>query len=210
MRTRIKFCGCTSARDALLAAHAGADAIGMIFADSPRRIDERTAREIAHELPPFVTAVGVFADPALADIERMQAIFPGLVVQLHGDEAPHFVNEAGARVIKAVHVRPGQEDAAEMQDAAARHPNAMLLFDTSAGGKHGGTGVAFDWSALAPIARKRRIVVSGGLTPENVADCVRTVRPFAVDVRSGIETAGAKDAAKMRAFVQAVRDADAA
>lgn len=210
MRTRIKFCGCTDLRDVMLAVETGADAIGMIFAPSPRRITESSARHIAEHLPPFITPVGVFVNPTRDEVGRARDIFPDLVIQLHGDESPQFVSSLDGKVIKTVHVPHDATDSNAVELAANQHPRAILLFDTVVDGKRGGTGVTFPWRAVAPIARERQIIVGGGLNPENVPACVRAVRPFGVDVRSGIETDGRKDAMKMRAFVKAVKDSDAA
>jgi phosphoribosylanthranilate isomerase len=131
------------------------------------------------------------------------------VVQLHGDEPPTFVSSIDGKVIKTIHVPHDATDTNAIELAANQHPRAILLFDTVVDGKRGGTGVTFPWRAIAPIARERQVMVGGGLNPENVPACVRTVRPFGVDVRSGIETDGRKDAMRMRAFVQAVKDSDA-
>lgn len=210
MRTRIKFCGCVDAHDVTLAVETGADAIGMIFADSPRRITVGGAREIARILPPFITPVAVFVNPAIDDLARVRELFPDVVLQLHGSESPAFVASIDGKVVKVLHVPPGVEDTRALELAAAQHPRAMLMFDTSASGRSGGTGVPFQWRAVAPIAHERQIIVGGGLTPGNVSNCVRTIRPFGVDVRSGIETDGKKDIVKMRAFVQAVKETDAA
>jgi phosphoribosylanthranilate isomerase len=161
-------------------------------------------------LPPFITPVGVFVDPTRDQIARARDIFPDLVVQLHGDESPSFVSSLDGKIIKTIHVPHDATDSSAIEIAANQHPRAILLFDTTVDGKRGGTGVAFPWRPIAPIARERQVIVGGGLSPENVPACVRAVRPFGVDVRSGIETDGRKDAMKMRAFVQAVKDSDAA
>lgn len=210
MRTRIKFCGCTELADVMMAIETGADAIGMIFAPSPRRITESAAKHIAEHLPPFITPVGVFVDPTREEIGRARDIFPDLVIQLHGNESASFVSSIDGKVIKTIHVAHDASDSSAIERAANEHPRAILLFDTVAGGKQGGTGVTFPWRTIAPIARERQVIVGGGLTPENVSNCVRTVRPFGVDVRSGIETGSRKDPSKMRAFVQAVKETDAA
>lgn len=209
MRTRIKFCGCTDLHDVMLAVETGADAIGMIFAPSPRRIAQSAAKYIAEHLPPFITPVGVFVDPTHDDIERARDVFPDLVVQLHGNESASFVSSLDGKVIKTIGVAADSAEPDAIDRAANEHPRAILLFDTMHGGNTGGTGTAFPWRVVAPIARNRQIIVGGGLTPENVSNCVRAVRPYGVDVRSGIETGGRKDPMKMRAFVQAVKDTDA-
>ncbi|HEY5257263.1 MAG TPA: phosphoribosylanthranilate isomerase [Candidatus Baltobacteraceae bacterium] len=207
MRTRIKFCGCASPEDALAAVTAGVDAIGMIFAESPRRISTNTAQEIASVLPPFVTPVGVFVFPTRAQIERAREAVPNLVVQLSGDESAEQAATLGG-VIKAIRVRAEGEPLDELRRRVAEYGAMVPLFDTRVEGRPGGTGVPFAWRTLEGLALERPIVVAGGLTPLNVADCIRIVRPYAVDVRSGIETAGRKDLAKMRAFVAAVRETD--
>lgn len=210
MRTRIKFCGCTSLHDVMLAVETGADAVGLIFGPSPKRITENEARYIAQKLPPFITPVGVFVDPKREEIDRAREIFPDLVIQLSGDESPSYTSSLDGKVIKAIRVEPGCEDTDTLELAANQHPRAILLFDTKREGLAGGTGISFSWRAIAPIARERQIIVAGGLGPENVSNCVRTVRPYGVDVRSGIETDGRKDPMKMRAFVQAIKETDAA
>ena len=208
MRTRIKFCGCTSVHDVMLAVETGADAVGMIFAPSPRRIAESAAKDIAVALPPFITPVGVFVNPSYDDIARAKSIFPDLVVQLGGDETPTFVSSLEGKVIKTVHVLPDGETEEAINERTEHHPRAIILYDTKVDGAAGGTGQPFAWRSVAPIARRRAVIVAGGLTPATVSNCVRTVRPYGVDVRSGIESEGRKDMAKMRAFVQAVKDTD--
>lgn len=194
----------------MLAVETGADAIGMIFAPSVRRITEDAARHIATQLPPFITPVGVFVNPSREEIARARSIFPDLVVQLHGTESPSYVSSIDGRVIKTIHVDPKNPDTGALERSVNDLPRAIALFDTEVAGSAGGTGVPFSWKSVAPIARTRQVIVAGGLTPETVGACVQTVRPYGVDVRTGIETDGRKDPKKMRAFVKAVRDADAA
>lgn len=212
MRTRIKFCGCTSSRDIEAAVGLGVDAVGVIFAAaSPRRVDAATAQLLAHLVPPFVSLVGVFVDPPSTEVQRARAF--GFLPQFSGDEsASACETAAGAPYIKVFHVDPATA-AAELEPSAfertvAPFLHATPMFDTSAVGKHGGTGVTFNWDLAAALARQRRIIISGGLTPGNVGACVRRLRPYGVDVRSGIETGGVKDPDKMRAFVRAVKEAD--
>ncbi len=208
MSTRIKFCGATSWADVELAVETGADAVGLIFADSPRRVAWDVAREIAGRIPPQITPVAVFVNPTRDDVARVRDLFPHALVQLSGDETPGFAKSIGGHVIKAIHV--GNESPFQMERICDRFAPSLVLFDTRVAGKYGGTGLTFDWTNIAKLARWRPVMVAGGLTPENVAQCVRQVRPFGVDVRSGIETDGRKDVAKMRAFVRAVRETDAA
>lgn len=184
--------------------------MGLIFAASPRQIDLRTAALIVRELPPFITPVGVFVDASLDEIRAAREAIPNMAIQLHGDEPPHIVQSLESAAIKTLPVATDLHDSSVIEAQATEYPRVPLLFDTSAAGKRGGTGVAFDWHLIEPLARTRRVIVSGGLTPENVGACVRAVRPYAVDVRSGVESEGRKDESKMRAFVQAVREADAA
>lgn len=208
MSTRIKFCGATSWEDVELSITAEADAFGMIFADSPRRIDWKEAERIAGRLTNIITPVGVFVDPGRDDIARARELFPNMLVQLSGNEPPGFAHSLRGTVIKAVHV--GDESETRMERICRRYAPALVLFDTKVAGKYGGTGLTFDWSHIARMAQWHPVLVAGGLNPENVGSLVRTVRPFGVDVRSGIETDGKKDAAKMRKFVKAVRENDAA
>lgn len=199
----IKFCGCTAWSDVELALEAGADAFGMIFAPSPRQISLETASEIARRLPPSIEPVAVFVNPAQALVDDVREMFSRLRVQFSGDEPPAVVARYGDRAIKAIHV---DAEATLVAERAARFPDATLLLDARHDGMAGGTGRTFAWEHAVAIARERRIVIAGGLTPENVAECVGRVRPFGVDVRSGIESDDRKDLAKMRAFVRAVRE----
>ncbi len=211
MRTRIKFCGCTSAADVDAAVRCGVDAVGVIFAPaSARRVSLAAARAIARTAPALVELVGVFVDP---DAEHVrEAVSLGYVPQFHGDESArdceHF---AAGRYIKVFHVTPdaaGASGAAAFERAAVAHTRATWMLDTSLDGRRGGTGRSFDWDVARDIASGRRVIVSGGLTPGNVGACIRRVRPYGVDVRSGIEAGGVKDLEKMRAFVRAVKEAD--
>jgi phosphoribosylanthranilate isomerase len=207
--TWIKFCGCTSWADAEMAVGAGADAVGMILAPSPRQIGMDVVREIVRRLPDRVEAVAVVVNPSQADLDAMLAACPALTVQFSGSEKPELVARYGERAIKAIHVdaRGGTE---RLEAACELYPQARALFDTYGDGLAGGTGQTFAWERVADFARKRSIVIAGGLNPSNVGACIRAARPFGVDVRSGIESGGRKDAQKMRAFVGAVRGADAA
>lgn len=200
----VKLCGCTTWSDAALAIEAGADAFGMIFAPSPRRIAIDAAAEIARRVTPAIEPVAVFVNPEHSFVNEIRGLFPRARLQFSGDEPPEFVARYGDRAIKAIHVDSLGRLVAQR---AAGFPEATLLFDSRQDGLAGGTGTSFPWEHVAPIARARRVVVAGGLTPENVAECVTRVKPFGVDVRTGIETADRKDAEKMRAFVRAVRDA---
>jgi phosphoribosylanthranilate isomerase len=201
-KTWIKFCGCTASRDVELAAEAGADAFGMIFAPSPRRITWQSANDIARRMPPSIEPVAVFVNPAHGEVEKIRSLFPQARLQFSGNESPEFVANYGERTIKAIGIDKG---ATEIPEVAGSFPYALLLFDSKRGVLAGGTGEPFPWELVVGIAKQRPIIVAGGLTPENVGACVERVDPFGVDVRSGIETDGRKDLAKMRAFVRAVR-----
>ena len=208
MSTRIKFCGCTSWADVENSITAGADAFGLIFAPSPQRVEWKAAEEIASRLTGIITPVGVFVNPTRDEVQRARELFPEMLIQLSGNEPPGFAHSIAGTVIKAIHV--GDETEEEMETICRRYSPALVLFDTKVAGKYGGTGMTFDWSHIAHMARWRPVMVAGGLTPDNVGRLVHTVRPFGVDVRSGIETKGRKDLAKMRKFVRQVRENDAA
>jgi phosphoribosylanthranilate isomerase len=204
-RTRVKFCGMTSAADVSLAVDAGADAVGVILAESARRVALTDLAAIAAAIPPYVSRIGVLADQGPAESEALRAL--GFTLQFNGDESPEICEAlaAGSSYVKVFHVNPA---AGTLEPGRyAEYRGALWMFDTKVAGSHGGSGRAFDWSAVTEVARERRVVIAGGLTPETVADCVRAVKPYAVDVRSGIETDGQKDPAKMRAFIDAVRGA---
>ena len=203
MKTQVKICGITSLADARVAAEAGADMIGLMFyAQSPRHITLATAVEISRALPPFVLRVGVFVNPDEAQV--MEAISAcGLnLLQFHGNEDSDFCTQFGLMSVKALRVR----DEKSLQSLANYNTDAFLLDAYSKSG-FGGTGEKFNWD-LAIEAQKfgKPIFLAGGLTPENVADAVRQVRPFAVDVSSGVESApGKKDAAKVKSFIAAAK-----
>ena len=205
MKTQVKICGITSVADALIAAEAGADMIGLMFYDgSPRRVTLAQAAAIARALPPFVLRVGVFVNPEPDLVTRAIGDCGLNLLQFHGDEDSAFCTQFGVMSLKAVRV----QSAESLQTLANSHTDAFLLDAYSQTGL-GGTGEKFNWD-LAIAAQKfgKPIFLAGGLTPENVADAVRLVRPFAVDVSSGVESApGKKDAAKVRAFIAAVRAA---
>ena len=205
MKTQVKICGVTNVADALAAAGAGADMIGLNFyAGSPRHVTPAQAAEIARALPPFVLRVGVFVNPESAQVMEAIAACGLNLLQFHGDEDSDFCTQFGVMSVKALRVR----DAESLKTLANFHTDAFLLDAYSKAGL-GGTGEKFNWDlAVAAQQFGKPIFLAGGLTPENVADAVRQVRPFAVDVSSGVESApGKKDAAKVRAFIAAVRAA---
>ncbi|HEY7676003.1 MAG TPA: phosphoribosylanthranilate isomerase [Candidatus Methylomirabilis sp.] len=205
--TRIKICGITDPDDAALAVEAGADALGFNFVPgTPRCIPPEIAGAIIAGLPPFVTCVGVFLDQSLEDVLRASAVAGVGAVQLHGSEGEDFARRIPLKVIKAIPV----SDAASLRRMLGYPAHAFLL-DSHRDGEAGGTGRTFPWDLAREAGRHGRIVLAGGLTPANVAEAVRCVRPFAVDVASGVERRpGVKDPQKVRDFVAAVRRADAA
>jgi phosphoribosylanthranilate isomerase len=205
--TRIKCCGMTRVEDALLAARLGVDAIGLVFTvRSRRRVSIAQARAIAAALPPFVTSVALFMDDAPVLVEEVIAAVQPDLLQFHGDEPDAWCAQFGRRYLKAI----AMDDA----DALSRlhdYPCAAgLLLDGHGSGQPGGGGKAFDWWRW-PTHPTQPLVLAGGLHADNVGEAIRRARPWAVDVASGVESApGIKDAARMRAFVRAVRAADRA
>lgn len=205
----VKICGITSLEDGLLAAQAGADAVGFVFwPRSPRALDLETARRIARGLPPFLVRVGVFVDAAPPELARAADDVGLDLLQLHGDEPPEACRAAPRRVLKALRVGPGfeAESAVAYRDAAA----GVLLDSRDPAGSAGGSGRRFDWGQALPLrSRLPFLGLAGGLTPENVAAAIRELRPDLVDVSSGVESApGRKDAGRLRAFVAAARSAE--
>lgn len=206
MRTRIKLCGMTRREDALAAAECGADAIGLIFAPrSVRRLDVARARAIAEGLPPFLVRVALFMDPDREDVARVLRDVPCEMLQFHGGEDDAFCAQFERPFLKALPMASIDDVAAEM----ARYPRAAgFVLDAHARGGAGGSGATFDWARVP--AGDARVVLAGGLHAGNVREAVVRARPWAVDVASGIESSpGAKDHAKMHAFVAEVRRADA-
>ncbi|MES2817700.1 MAG: phosphoribosylanthranilate isomerase [Pseudomonadota bacterium] len=202
---RSKICGITRVEDALAAAAAGADAIGLVFyPQSPRAVTLAQARAIIAALPPFVTTVGLFVDVDRAELEGLLAELPLDLLQFHGDETPAACAGYRRPYIKALRVRPGEDIGARCRD----YPQAAgILLDTFVPGVPGGTGEAFDWS-LVPTDLPSPIILAGGLSAGNVAAAIRQVRPYAVDVSGGVEASkGIKDAGKLRAFLHEVRAA---
>ena len=202
--TRIKICGVTSPAQALACVDAGADSVGVNFVrSSVRRVDEETARGIAAAVGSTALVVGVVAGMSVSEMRALKAVTGVGCLQLHGDEAPEDVEALLPHAYKAVRVA-AQDDVAR----ARAMPGAYVLVDAKVEGALGGTGHSFDWALVVDLARSRRLVLAGGLTPDNVKRAVEEVRPWCVDVASGVESApGVKDPAKVRAFVGAVRSA---
>jgi phosphoribosylanthranilate isomerase len=202
--TRIKICGITRPDDARAAADAGASAIGMVFwPDSPRAVDTAAARAIVAALPAGVPAIGVFVNQTADEINAAIDGAGLFGVQLHGDEPVDLIERIRRPVIRAVTL--GGLDVLDVLP-----PQVTVLLDAVDPERRGGTGQTIDWAAAAAVARRRPIVLAGGLTPSNVEQAIAAVRPYAVDVSSGVETApGIKDHARIAAFIGAVRRADA-
>jgi len=201
-RVRIKVCGITRIEDALLAANLGADAVGFVFYDkSPRFIPPMKAAAIIRELPPFVSAVGLFVNPEQSDVDDALKHCPLDVLQLHGDETPEFCEAQTHRIIKAVPVH----EKADLNMAHAYH--CPVLLDAKApNGVYGGTGETFDWALLEGFEHAHPLILAGGLNAENVASALGVRQWDALDVSSGVESMpGVKDAAKLRQFMDVVR-----
>lgn len=201
-RIRVKVCGITRPEDGLAAAMLGVDAIGLVFyRPSPRAVNIPTAKRIIKVLPPFVTTVGLFVNALATEVHDVLRQVPLDLLQFHGDEAPDYCVAFGRPFIKAVPMSTG----ADVADYARRFEMAAgLLLDSHGGGKTGGSGQRFDWTAI-PADVDQPIVLAGGLNPDNIADAIRQVRPFGVDVSSGVESAkGVKDHELMRLFMRRI------
>ncbi len=215
MRTRVKICGITSIEDALMAINAGADALGLNFyKPSPRYVEPEVAAEIIAQVPAFVTTMGLFANAGKQEIESVLATTPLDFIQFHGDEPVEFCESLGKPYIKALRV--GSEEGGlhgqSLRNKMNEYGSARgLLLDTYKKGMPGGTGERFDWDEVPEPGPNdtQYIVLAGGLTPDNVSEAIALVRPYAVDVSGGVESApGHKDADRIRAFLNAVRLAD--
>ncbi len=206
MKTRVKVCGITSLDDALCAVEAGADALGFIFyPKSPRYLDPDVAREIIRLLPPLVTVVGVFVDEQIKIVREIETYCYLGLLQFHGSETPEYCDWFTSRVVKAFRMRD-----VSVLDEMKRYDVSGYLLDSYSEKGYGGTGEAFDWSLARSAVALKPVLLAGGLTPENVGRAIAEVRPYGVDVSSGVERApGSKDPRKLRRFLQAVRRADA-
>jgi phosphoribosylanthranilate isomerase len=206
MRTRVKICGITRPEDAEAAAAQGADAVGLVFyRPSPRYVTLERARQIVLAAPPFVATVAVFVNPTRHEVESAIGECGVTLLQFHGDETPEFCSGFSRLYIKAARIRPGLDLLKYLSPHAAARAWMLDAFHEDL---WGGTGGAFDWS-LVPRDAAKPVILSGGLTAANVADAVKRVRPYAVDVSTGVEASkGVKDAAKIAAFIGAVRRED--
>lgn len=200
--TRVKICGITNQEDALAACHAGADALGFVFYEpSPRHVEAAVAKTILAALPPFVTSVGLFVNATADFIQSVLDQVPLDLLQFHGDETEPDCSCWGRPYIKAIRMQEGTDLAAQCQ---TYHSSRGILLDTFVAGQPGGTGLTFNWQSV-PEGLSKPIVLAGGLEPSNVADAIRQVQPWAVDVSGGVEAAkGKKDNALMQAFITGV------
>ena len=200
---RVKVCGITNAVDALQAVELGADALGFIFyKGSKRYIDPRDAHRIISSLPPFISSVGVFVNQTVPEIKGAVETSGVDRVQLHGDETPEFCAMLPYKLIKAVRVKDTVNS-----DQVELYPVRAILFDKHTDEMYGGTGTSFDWGVLKGINISKKVILSGGLTPENVSRAIEIVKPYGVDVSTGVEDSpGKKNHIKMRKFIEAVKN----
>jgi len=200
MQIKVKICGITNLDDAIAAVDCGADALGFVFfAGSPRYISHEKVREIIKKLPSFTTTVGVFVNEKIEEIEKIIALTGIDVIQLHGNEPPEMCN-ISRRIIKAIRVK-----SLESLDPLRNYKDTVsaFLLDTFTPDIFGGTGQAFNWDIALEAKQFGRIILAGGLTPDNIAEAVRHVRPYGVDVSSGVELEkGEKDHKKMKLFIE--------
>jgi phosphoribosylanthranilate isomerase len=206
MRTRIKICGITRSEDARAAVELGADALGFVFyPPSPRHVEIEQAASLVAMLPPFVQSVALFMDAEAGYVRDVLVAVPFDLLQFHGSETPEFCAAFGRPYIKSVPMGGGVEP----REYAAKFADSRgFLLDSNAVGQAGGSGHAFDWSAV-PDLGGRPLILAGGLNPDNVAEGVRTVRPWAIDVSSGVEAAkGLKDRARMQRFIEEIKRVD--
>lgn len=201
-RVRVKICGITRVEDGIAAARAGADAIGLVFySPSPRNVSPAMAEQIIRELPPFITKVGLFVDAADSEVRSVLGNVGLDMLQFHGNETGRYCEQFAKPWLKAIRMNPGVK-LADMVDRFAG--SSGLLLDSCVPGKAGGTGEVFDWNSLGGPLQKP-VILAGGLNPGNVAEAIRTARPYAVDVSSGVESApGLKDARKIADFINQV------
>jgi phosphoribosylanthranilate isomerase len=200
---KVKICGITNLDDALLSVDAGADALGFVFyGASPRYVSPEQAARIIRQLPPFIQTIGLFVNESLSLINDTADACGLDIIQLHGEESPQFCAGVRRRVIKALRVK----NSISLEPMTSYRVSAFLL-DAWSPSEPGGTGQTFNWDIAADAARRGVIVLAGGLSPDNVANAIRQVRPYGVDVSSGVESApGVKDAAKIREFIRKAKE----
>jgi len=203
---RIKVCGITRVEDALVAARCGADAVGLVFyKQSPRYVTTKQAKQVVDALPPFVTVVGLFVNSEVELVREIMASVPLDMLQFHGDESPEFCGQFALPYLKAIRVKAG----VDLLQCASDFDSAKgLLLDAHVDGIPGGTGTAFDWT-LIPSELPLPLILSGGLALGNISAAIKQVKPYAVDVSSGVEASkGIKDATKIEAFINEVKRVD--
>ena len=202
--TWIKICGITNIEDGLKAASLGADALGFIFAPSPRRVEPAIVRAIVQNLSTSVLKVGVFINHPLSEVKEIAAYCNLNGLQFHGEEPPDYCKNFSQQVIKTIRIK----DLESLKDMA-KYPNVSILLDTWSSTQGGGTGTIFPWEIALKAKEERNFILSGGLTPSNVGEAIKKVRPMGVDVCSGVETiSGKKDPLKMAEFIKEVRQAN--
>lgn len=206
---RVKICGITNLKDAMAACEYGADALGFIFYEkSPRYITPASVISIIKELPPFISKVGVFVNEPVEKVRQIKVLTGIDVVQLHGDETPEMCDSVGDEVIKAFKVGEEGRLFGSRGFDISRYKVSAYLLDTYKVGLHGGTGETFDWDIAIEAKEFGRLILAGGLTPENISEAVKKVRPYAVDVASGVEKSpGIKDLKKVKEFVERAKRA---
>ncbi|MCG7335192.1 phosphoribosylanthranilate isomerase [Sporosarcina sp. ACRSM] len=200
--TKVKICGLMESQHVKVAVDAGADAIGFVFAPSKRRISIQEAKELAKDIPSHVEKIGVFVNASIEELQQTYREVPLDFVQLHGDENAELIQEAGLPSIKALSVR-----SVEDVERASQYEADYYLFDTPGTEFRGGSGLTFDWELMngAGVSTDK-VILAGGLKPDNVGEAIRRVKPYMVDVSSGVELDGRKDEQLIRAFVQAVKE----
>ncbi|MBD3370521.1 N-(5'-phosphoribosyl)anthranilate isomerase [Candidatus Fermentibacteria bacterium] len=192
---RVKICGITCLEDAMAASELGADAVGFVFADSPRKVSVDRVGEIVRAIPPYVSTVGVFLDHPPSEVKRIREVCGLDMVQLQGNESEEDLEEIGGRIVKAVHPET-------MNLSAESYSGALLLLDSRDELGRGGTGKTLDWRAVRGMFPGRVVILAGGLRPDNVEEAIRIVKPYAVDVCSGVESSpGKKDHGKIESFI---------
>lgn len=201
--TKIKICGITNLEDALIAANSGADALGFIFyKESKRYVDPEVVKGVISALPPFITTVGVFVNQSVDEISEIKDVTGINMAQLHGDETPEFASSLPLEVIKAIRFK----DKSDLE-RVAQYSAQAILFDTYSDTEYGGTGRSLDWGILKDLSLPKKIILSGGLNPGNVAEAAKIVKPYAVDVSSGVEAEpGKKDHKKIKEFIEAIKN----
>jgi len=205
-RTRVKICGITRAQDAIVAADSGVDALGLVFyAGSSRHIELEAAVEIKQVIPPFVSTVALFKDATVEQINEVTSELDFDLLQFHGSESPEFIQQFHHPYLKAI----GMHDPTDLQSTIASYEQSKgFLLDSHAAGAAGGTGETFDWDII-PSELRQQIILAGGINPHNVAECITRIRPYAIDVSSGVESSpGIKDQGKIEQLMKQIRLSD--